>query len=138
MATMSRERERTAELDYAFLAEWAKVDAGTLTAINASFLHVEAPMGGELSFTIAGRIRFTGEPYEALLEAAVDVGLQLRYSMTVAGPEASRYGDGRRHALFALQLTVPVLRLGDGVVRLALDGEPCRTLMFDVRPIAAE
>jgi hypothetical protein len=58
-----------AELDYAFLADFARVDAnGTLTSVGASFTHVQVqtlPMQRMLS--VAGRIRSRrGDPPVAL------------------------------------------------------------------------
>lgn len=69
----------SAELDYAFLAEWAKVSpSGLLTAVDASFLRVLAPVGSRVNIAVAGRVRFLSEPFEANLEVAVNQGNHLR------------------------------------------------------------
>ena len=122
----------TAELDYAFLAEWARVNLhGTLDAIDASFLRVHAPLGGPVALAVAGRIRFLDEPYSVDIAVEIDLGeLVLNYAGVVVGQEATAYGDGRRHGLFALSVTIPALEYRDVAVRVLLDGELQRTLVF--------
>lgn len=121
------------ELDYAFLAQWARVNAdGTLTAVDASFLRVFIRKGGMLPLAIAGRVRFLEPPYEADLTVELKVGnVSLDYSGHITASEASAYGKGRRHSLFALTTQVPINEYGEHIITVKLNGgEQARTLIF--------
>ena len=124
----------SAELDYAFLAQWARINNdGTLTAIDASFLRVIAALGTLFPLAVAGRVRFTGEPHAAELMIEFDGGgATMSYSATITADENTSYGDGRRHALFALTTQIPVVTEGDYRVNLRLDGDLVRELLFTV------
>ena len=57
-ALVLRYAEDMAELDYAFLADYATISEGRLTAVGASFTHVFVPqLPVEISFAVAGRLR---------------------------------------------------------------------------------
>ncbi len=90
-----------AELDYAFLAQFAKVNGdGTLTALEASFLRMTVAEGsGVVPVAVAGRIRFPGEPYSAHLEVHFlsPGGNVVQYGLLAQADKPSEYGDGRRH-----------------------------------------
>lgn len=60
-----------AELDYAYLAEFAQVIDGKLTAVNASFIAVTTPVPAVFQFAVAGRVR---APVEA---GIVDLAIQI-------------------------------------------------------------
>lgn len=129
-----------AELDYAFLANYARVDpGGTLTAVGASFTHVQAgSVPTQHLLSVAGRIR-----------SHIDAGpVPLRVTLTTPGDEirltfdaelqasegARPYAGGRIGLLFAVTLAIPLPRVGLYEVTLRLDGaeEAARRLMFDV------
>lgn len=120
------------ELDYAFLAHWARVNAdGTLTAVDASFLRVAVPPETLLPLAIAGRVRFIDEPYSAELVIEFQgAGINMAYSATIKADEGSSYGDRRRHALFALTTQIPVVGPGEYSVNVSLDGKLVRELIF--------
>lgn len=123
----------TVELDYAFLAQWARVNAdGTLTAIDASFLRVGIRIGGVFPVAVAGRVRFLEPPYEADLTVEMKIGnVTLDYSAHIFAAEESAYGDGRRHSLFALTTQVPITSYGEQTITVKLNGgEQVRTLIF--------
>ncbi len=122
------------ELDYAFLAQWARVNGdGTLTAVDASFLRVSGLPGSLFPMAIAGRVRFLGEPYSAdLLIELEGPGASVAFSATVTADETSSYGDGRRHSLFALTTQVPIIEPGEYRVTISLDGKRARVLIFTV------
>ncbi len=124
----------TAELDYAFLAQWARVNGdGTLTAVDASFLRVTAQPGALFPMAVAGRVRFLGEPYSSDLVIELQgPDLSVQVSATITADEGSSYGDGRRHALFALTTQVPIVGPGEYRVSVSLDGQPARVLIFTV------
>lgn len=126
----------SAELDYAFLAQWARVNRdGTLTAVDASFLRASAPAGTLFPVAVAGRVRFPSAPYSAELVIELEgPDLSVGYSATVTADEGSSYGDGRRHSLFALTTQVPIVGPGEYRVTVSLDGSPVRVLIFTAVP----
>lgn len=66
-----------AELDYAYLAEFAQVIDGKLTAVNASFIHVNTPVPAMFQFAVAGRVR-----------APADAG-EVRLAIKLVSPDGS-------------------------------------------------
>ena len=125
------------ELDYALLGEWARVNAiGTLTVIDGSFLRVNAPIGAVVPIAVAGRIRFLEEPYEANVGVQFELpqGLTLSFEILATAVEATSYGEGRRHVLFALYTQLPVLSAGRCKVGVFLDGVLARELCFSMEP----
>lgn len=130
----------TVELDYAYLAQFARVGAdGTLTALDASFLRLVAPAGVGIPLAVAGRIRFLSEPYEADLTVVLTMpgGGRLDFSGHVRAEEPSSYAETRRHVLFALNTQV-VSEAGEFRVDLSIDNNPVRTLIFTVVPSTPE
>lgn len=125
-----------ADLDYAYLAEFARVDGSTVTAVGASFTHVIVqglPWQGRV--TLVTRIR-CGEQ-----EGAVPVGVQvsppdgsfdLQFGADVTpGPSVRPY-DGKVGLLVSFELQVPFPVAGLYVVHLSIAGERVRRLAFDV------
>jgi hypothetical protein len=128
-----------ADLDYAFLADYAKVErSGTLTAVGASFTHLVVPMlPGTHLMSIAGRVRSTIDAGPVSLTATLTPPDTDRFTVAfnmelTAGPEARPYGDGRVGLLFAITTAVPLQSEGLYRVALELEGSIARTLMFDV------
>ncbi len=131
-----------AELDYAYLADYATVQDGKISAIGASFTHVRPP---ELPFlfssAVAGRIR------TSVSEGPVALAVEVRppneefefevSGMISPGPDVRTYADGNIGLLFtlAMQLTLPASGLY--VVNVKLEGEVARRLAFDVEAIAS-
>lgn len=125
-----------AELDYAYLAEFARVEANSVTAVGASFTQVVVPaIPWQGRVTLVARIRMGQH------DGAVPVGVQvappdgsfdLQFSADVApGAEVRPYG-GKVGLLFSLELPVPFPAAGLYVVRLSIAGEHVRRLAFDV------
>lgn len=126
-----------ADLDYAFLADFAKVEAnGTLTSVGASFTFLEAaqlPAAHRLS--VAGRVR-------ALVGETPDLRVDVRgpddlFRLGVNGPlthsvNARPYAEGRIGILFALDLQVPLPAAGLYSVGIEVDGTEVRRLAFEV------
>lgn len=130
-----------AELDYAYLADFAVVQEGKLNAIGASFTHVvAAEIPTVLQLSVAGRIRATqGED--------VSVGLEIvppnaEYEFRVDGSIADfgnlrPYGDNQLVGLlftFGTQIAIPASGLYQ--VYVSIEGERVRRLAFDVEPAA--
>lgn len=129
-------------LDYAFLAEYAKVEAnGTLTSIGASFTRISAvstPVGQFMS--VAGRVR--------VAEAALSCPLAITFIgaggspevkvETTVSPGTSVPYRGRVGVLFAVNTVVPIVEHGLHHVTITLDGQEVRQLSYEVeRPTSA-
>lgn len=127
-----------AELDYAFLADFARVDPnGTLTAVGASWTQVLTPtVPSTHRMAVAGRVR------SRLGAAAVPFTLEVQgpgesFRMQINGElrsdnHAFPYGDGKIGIIFALNLDVPLPTAGLYQVYLSLDEVRVRRLAFDV------
>lgn len=102
-----------AEIDYAFIAEFAKVDptSGTLTVVGASWTYLTTPqVPCAYALSVAGRIRSSVEEEEVELSvtfAGPEDVVQIESSGNV-GPGGTRrpYGDGRLGLLWALNMQV--------------------------------
>lgn len=133
-----------AEIDYAFLADFAKVEpTGTLTAVGASWTHVNAaqiPTGHRLA--VAGRIRSRDVDGDVALRISV-TGPGKTFEIVTEGlltaANAMVYGDGWVGLLFALDLQVPLPSEGLYWVEVSLPGsDESRRLGFEVRRAPVE
>ncbi|HZK04555.1 MAG TPA: hypothetical protein VFC82_01755 [Actinomycetaceae bacterium] len=125
-----------AELDYAFLCDFASIENGKLTAVGASFTHVRAPELPSMHvFSVAGRIRSLqgAPPIEVRLElTSPDSAYQLDVSSTLRPGAEIRPYDGKIGLLFAASLNLPLVSAGLYEVRVYLDDELARRLAFEV------
>lgn len=127
-----------AALDYAFLADFARVDPnGTLTVVGASWFHVQvASVPSVHRMAIAGRVRArmseTEVPLRLVIEApggTFTVGIEASLS---PGPDSRPYGDGLVGHLFAVDSQIPLPTEGLYSVEVFVDGVSARRLAFDV------
>lgn len=123
-----------AELDYAYLAEFAKVAEGKISAIGASFTHVRnCALGAQMPLSVAGRIR--------ALEGEGSVPLRLQiippgqvYDIDVNGevtptPEARPY---TREASEEVLVDLDEFNVVVGIEMLSIDGDiPFQRLIDD-------
>jgi len=128
------------ELDYAYLADYAVVQEGRLTAVGASFTHVNATaLPAMFSLSIAGRIRAPQDVTEAHMTVTIDApesAYQVRGEIQLTPGEAFRpYGEGKIGILFAATTTIPLPTAGLYVVNLDLEGQHVRRLAFDVSTV---
>lgn len=126
-----------AELDYAFLADFAQVEGGRLTAVGASYTHATVPsLNGGWITAVAGRIRTTENAAPAALRIQIgpaDGSYLLNFESTLQPDASSRsYKDGRVGLLFAALSTIPLTSEGLYVCTVYLDGELVRELAFEV------
>lgn len=126
-----------AELDYALLAQWARVNNdGTLTIIDGSFLSLRAELGSVIPLAVAGRVRLLEEPYQTSIAVTIELpgGVSTSFTTEAEAPEATKYGEGRRHVLFAVTTHFQVLSEGLAKVRVVVEGgeENGRDLYFAV------
>lgn len=128
---------RVAELDYAFLAEYAKVEpGGNLTAVGASYTHLRVPTfpAGHL-VSVAGRVRAHVGDTPALRVVVVTPDESVRIeteTQLAAAPDARPYGPGHGTIglQFALSFVFPLPTPGLYNVDLLLDGDQVRHLAF--------
>lgn len=124
------------ELDYAFLAEFAKVEANKLTAIGASYTFVHTPnLPAFHMLSVAGRVRVNADtdPVQVAFsvvppgkEYELDLGIELS-----PGSEARPY-NGKLGLVFAVSLQMPLPGEGLYEVVITIDGKPARRLAFEV------
>ena len=124
-----------AELDYAFLADYATVQDGKLTAVGASFVQLRAPLPFVRAVTVAGRIRTPKHTPDVELSAEFETPGDtpvFRSSTTLSHAVSSqRYAD-KVGILFVVTQQLRFTEPGLCAVRLRLDGQDVRTLKFEV------
>lgn len=128
---------KAVELDYAMLAEYAKVENDKLTVLGASFTQVFVPsLPTLIRFYVSGRFRVP-EDVEAF---------DLDISIHLPGAEASKMEingefevEGHPHvysdrfgALFSAEVNAPIFESGLVEVFVIVNGETARRLAFDV------
>jgi hypothetical protein len=125
-----------AELDYAFIAEFAKVEvSGTLTAIGASYLEVR-PLGfpAQHPFSVAGRIRAPEDAETINLTIRINppgnMNVVINGSL-VPGPESVKY-DGKVALLFAASASIMLTTPGLCEIFIDVDGQEQRRLAFNI------
>jgi Family of unknown function (DUF6941) len=126
-----------AELDYAFLADFATVDpSGKLTAVGASYTHLfVGGFPGQHLVSVAGRIRAkVGEQPKLLVRmTSPNETVRIDHEMQLApGPDARPYGPklDTLGLQFALTVVMPLPSPGLYEITLTLDDEPVRLLAF--------
>lgn len=125
-----------AELDYAFLADYATVEGGRLTAVGASFTHVDAPaLPSTFGIAVAGRVRAPEDVESVHVDIAIHApeDLYVIATSTDVGPtDGTRPYDGKIGLLFAMWTVITIAVPGLYRVDISLDGEHTRSLAFDV------
>jgi hypothetical protein len=126
-----------AELDYAFLAEYAKVEpGGNLTAVGASYTHLFVPaFPNQHLVSVAGRVRAAvGEsPSLRITFQTPNETFQMQADVQLnAVPDARPYGPALDMVglQFAMSFVVPLPTQGLYEVHLALDEVHVRMLAF--------
>lgn len=124
------------ELDYAFLADYAVVEGGKLTAVGASWTRLQLPVFPSMhQCAVAGRvrapesaervpmrIRFAGPP-DTL---GLDIGFELVRDAATQQPY-----DGKLGYLFAAMLFVPIMAAGLYQIHINIEGQDVRRLAFE-------
>ncbi len=127
-----------AELDYAYLAEYARVDpGGSLTSVGGSYTHVGVgAVPAQHLLGVAGRIRTTTDSPGVTLRIVMrDEAKKMSLSLeTQLQPEenARVYAGNKVGILFAINTVMPIVGLGSYEVVVELDDVPVRHLYFTV------
>lgn len=125
-----------AELDYAYLADYATVAEGKITAVGASFTHMSVEEFPFLAqFAIAGRIRIKED--EEAPELAVSIRAEKnQQNMEVSGQaphnlDAIVY-DGKIGILFTMDVAMELKAPELVNVDVSVNGEQVRSLAFEL------
>ena len=115
-----------ATLDFAFLAEFAKVEAtATITAVGAGIrgIAVLGDTGGEVLVYVAGGVdRDRGEGQASLTVTVEPPGKEYKLDQTAGMEPAPATGDYAT-TVFALGLNIPVISFGRYEIGLLLNDE---------------
>ncbi|KYK00858.1 MULTISPECIES: hypothetical protein [unclassified Micrococcus] len=123
-------------LDYAFLAEYARVEGNSLTAVGASFTLLEVP-SFPLTTTVyvAGRFRAPehGDPFAVSVTAGkADDEPAITMATTFDPKDALHPYRDRVGITFAVGLPVQFATAGLKQVSILIEDEPVRDLYFEV------
>jgi hypothetical protein len=126
-----------AELDYAYLAEYAQITNGNLTAVNASFINIKTPVPSVFTLAIAGRVRAPADASDVRLDVTFSTpsenGPTITWQLNLNTEGNPVYGN-KVGILFAVRSAVPIPTHGLYVFTIDIDGEKARTLAFEALP----
>ncbi|NWO16369.1 MAG: hypothetical protein HLX46_05935 [Corynebacterium sp.] len=126
------------ELDYAFLAEYAKTERGTITAIGASFTEAKSSsFPSVLDVSVAGRIRRPEtEPVPEIRIVLTGPGLaespQIDFDFGLEDEANAVHYDGKVASVFVFRAPVLIEQPGLYTFNIDLNGEHVRRLSFEV------
>lgn len=130
------------ELDYAFLADYATVSGGKLTAVGASFTKMTVDsLNSTATIALAGRVRcddvdVTTVPIviSATIPAEAPLKLGITHELPISEQDVPPYTGHRRGVVFAMRMDIPIL--AEGLVEFCIDvgatGDVDRILKFEV------
>lgn len=123
------------ELDYAYLADYAQVADGKISALGASFTYVKVQeIGAIFPFSIVGRIR-ADKDIESLVLGMKISPPNNEYTMEISSmvvPNEMIPYDGKIGILFAANTMIQIVSKGLYTVELSIEGRAVRTLKFEV------
>lgn len=129
-----------AELDYAFLADYAAVQGGKLTAVGASFTRIIIDsFPSQQQLYIAGRIRANVEEPPCGLHvrfAAPDDSIVLEGVLEMDPSKQEPYRGNTTGILFTVGITVPLPQEGLYSVALRVGEYPDRILKYSVESLS--
>lgn len=128
----------TAELDYAFLAEYAKTERGTITAIGASFTEAKAvSFPSVVDIAVAGRVRRPEDSEAPELSISIsgpsDNGdPQIEFDFKLENEDDAVRYDGKVASVFVFRGPIYIAEPGLYECNIGIDGERVRRLAFEV------
>jgi hypothetical protein len=127
-----------AELDYAFLAEYAQITNGNLTAVNASFINIKTGVPAVFPLAVAGRVRAPADAGEIRLDITFTTpsedGPTITWQLNL-NTEGNPVYDNKVGILFSVRAAVPINTRGLYRFTIDIDGEKARTLAFEALPL---
>ncbi len=126
---------RKPELDYAFLASYAVIRGGSLTALDASFTSMRvSKKQRQIEFSLAGRIRADAKAQTIPLriEVALPGGQAIAAADVDLPTKNAAHYDGKTGVLFSFRFNLPVVNEGLYVIHVLVDGEKSRVLKFNL------
>lgn len=128
-----------AELDYAFLAEYASTTGGSLTVVGASFTTLQVPVfPTQITLYMAGRVRAPKAADECTLRLSVsppDDSYQLEGEAVLDPTGQEPYFEDRVGLLLSVAVPLPLPDAGLYTVRVFLDSVPVRELKFTAESV---
>lgn len=125
-----------AELDYAFVADYATISDSKLTVIGGSFVELTVPAFPSIqNVAVVGRLRDKEdfEPFTLTIEFRLpDGGSDIVVTGTITSENVDHVYDGKSAVLFCADQVLRFDSPGLVEVHLAVNGEHVRTLKFDV------
>lgn len=124
-----------ADLDYAFLAEFARTQDGTITAVGASFAQTRSSgFPAMMKLYLAGRVQWpANESAPSILIEVHGPGESptTEFSSTLESPEDAVRHEGKIATVFVFSGPLVLSEPGIYVCRITLDGEFVRHLAFE-------
>jgi len=123
-------------LDYAFLADYAKIDAnGTLTSVGASFTIIQTPeLPATQLLSVAGRLRMAEDSKSVSLSFVFAGPASPRIALEIpVAPENAVPYDGKVGVLFVATTLVPLMSEGLHTVTISIADRQVRLLAFEVK-----
>jgi len=127
-----------AELDYAYLAEYAKTERGTITAVGASFTEVKASVFPSfLDLAVAGRVRRPQNESSPTLHIKISgpnnsEEPQVDFAFVLEDETDAVKYDGKVASVFVFRGPVYIDVAGLYECSIELNGENVRRLAFEV------
>ena len=124
-----------AELDYAFVADFASISDGKLSVIGGSFVELTVPAFPSVQpVTVVGRLRAKEdfEPFALTIEFRLPDGDDFVVTGTIDSKNVDHVYDSKSAVLFCINQGLRFDAPGLVEIDLKIDGEHVRTLKFDV------
>lgn len=128
-----------AELDYAYLADYAQIDSGKISALGASYTHATVPsLPATWMTSVVGRIRVAEDedPVGLRLEMTPpEDNYLMRFETEIARAEDMRPYRGRVGLLFTVTTQIPLTLEGLYSFDIYVNDQLVRTLAFEVEVV---
>lgn len=128
-----------AELDYAYLADYAQIENGKISALGASYTHAVIPhLPVSWMTSVVGRIRAAEDegPVTVRIEImAPEDGYTIRFESEIPRPADARPYRGKVGLLFTVTAQLPIAAEGLYTVEIYVNDEHARRLAFEVEVV---
>jgi len=125
-----------AELDYAYLADYAQIENGKISALGASYTHaVIETLPATWMTSIVGRVRSSEDEGPVVLRIEVNPpsdGYKMRFEGEVPKTSDMRPYRGKVGLLFTVTAQIPMAETGLYTFDVFVNDEHARRLAFEV------